>query len=330
MIWAPWTQGVEQTAIITMVSPTGGAPLISGFGDLGGFVHRRLDRSPETIFRNPGHANTNSLDYAGKRPGILVRAGNLHSGSLSVAGLAWSADGGMNWLSLRTPDWSSNASREHDGAAPISVSADGKYFYVGAERAWLSADRGASWQRIFGLDGGLRIVADKVDGRLAWAIDHRAGNLLRSIDGGRHFSPVAAKGGCADLRVTAPHNRETPGALLVSPYRAGELYLLCGGRLYRSRDGGANFSRIGNLENVELFSVGKGQYDGEAAIYVKTRSGADFRLLRSLNEGRDWVRIDDPAHRWGNRIRTITADTRHLGRIYIGTDGRGIIYGDPE
>ena len=40
---------LEQTALITLVSPTAGAPLISGFGDVHGFVHDRLDVSPAGI-----------------------------------------------------------------------------------------------------------------------------------------------------------------------------------------------------------------------------------------------------------------------------------------
>ena len=40
--WQPWVEGIEQTAIVTLLSPSEGAHLLSGFGDIGGFVHDDL------------------------------------------------------------------------------------------------------------------------------------------------------------------------------------------------------------------------------------------------------------------------------------------------
>jgi hypothetical protein len=50
-------------------------------------------------------------------------------------------------------------------------------------------------------------------------------------------------------------------------------------------------------------------------------------LFRSDDDGRHWQRIDDDAHRYG-RIRIIAGDPRVHGRVYLGTHGRGIVYGD--
>ena len=41
-----------------------------------------------------------------------------------------------------------------------------------------------------------------------------------------------------------------------------------------------------------------------------------------------WLRINDDLHQWGWTGQTITGDPRIYGRVYIGTNGRGIIYGD--
>src|SRR5207253_1699934 len=35
--WVPWVSNIEQTAIITLMSPGEGPHLLSGFGDIGGF-----------------------------------------------------------------------------------------------------------------------------------------------------------------------------------------------------------------------------------------------------------------------------------------------------
>jgi oligoxyloglucan reducing-end-specific cellobiohydrolase len=39
------------------------------------------------------------------------------------------------------------------------------------------------------------------------------------------------------------------------------------------------------------------------------------------------VRIDDAAHEYGY-VDTIQGDPRNFGRVYLGTGGRGIVYGD--
>jgi hypothetical protein len=103
MAWQPWTQGIEQTAVITLTSPTGGAHLISGFGDIGGFRHDDLAVSPPRMHLQPFLTNTNTLDYAGLAPAIMVRSGNTHTLKVPDASLAWSADGGGSWAALHLP-----------------------------------------------------------------------------------------------------------------------------------------------------------------------------------------------------------------------------------
>jgi len=40
------------------------------------------------------------------------------------------------------------------------------------------------------------------------------------------------------------------------------------------------------------------------------------------------ARVNDDRHQYGNRFRCITGDPRIYGRVYAGTEGRGIVYGD--
>jgi xyloglucan-specific exo-beta-1,4-glucanase len=41
-----------------------------------------------------------------------------------------------------------------------------------------------------------------------------------------------------------------------------------------------------------------------------------------------WLRLNDDQHEYGRRYRVIAGDPRIFGRVYVGTDGRGIVYGD--
>jgi photosystem II stability/assembly factor-like uncharacterized protein len=180
-----------------------------------------------------------------------------------------------------------------------------------------------------GAPANTRIVADKVDPMRAWVIDAGAGRLLGSRDGGLSFAPVAAAGLCPDLSVVRPGNRESQPALVASPYAAGDLFLNCGGALYRSRDGGERFTRLGKRLEVALFGLGLGVRPYDPAIYAVATGDGVTAIWRSLDGGERWSRVNDDEHRWGNRFRVISGDPRRFGRIYIGTDGRGIVYGDP-
>ena len=329
LLWTPWTKGVEQTAIITLTSPTAGASLVSGFGDLGGFVHRDFGRSPPGMFLSPRNTNTNTLDYAGRAGLVLVRSGNVHDGQEIEAGLGWSDNGGANWHPLRTPLWNDGHGLEAQGRAPITVSADGQRFFVAADRPLVTRDRGKTWVEIAGLPGNVRIVADKVDARLAWAIDPDTRRIFASVDGGEHFAPMATRGLCTDLSLARPRGRESQPALVASPFAPGDLFLLCGTELYRSRDGGPTFQRLAPDLDIALFGLGLGSSPANPAVYAVARRAGETGIWRSPDGGAHWGRIDDAGHRWGGRFRVISGDPRRRGRVYVGTDGRGILYGDP-
>jgi hypothetical protein len=54
-------------------------------------------------------------------------------------------------------------------------------------------------------------------------------------------------------------------------------------------------------------------------------------VFRSTDKGAIWVRINDDAHQWGSIGGPgVTGDPDTYGRVYIGTNGRGLLYGDPS
>ncbi|MDE1916717.1 MAG: hypothetical protein KGJ57_14455 [Sphingomonadales bacterium] len=332
MPWRPWTQGIEQTAVITLVSPTGGAHLISGFGDIGGFRHDDLAVSPPRMHLQPFLTNTNTLDYAGRVPMIMVRSGNTHMRKVPDTSLAWSDDGGASWRGLHLPPCMPHGDGspcpEETGDAAITVSADGAVFLVETDAPLLSRDHGLRWQRVSGLPARTRVTADKVDARRFYALDFAKGHVLRSEDGGARFHPVAGRGLPADLSAAHSLNREDPAPLLAETERAGGLWLSLGGALWHSADGGASWQRRAAALHVERFGLGKGQAVGRPALYALGTVKGVRGLWRSLDGGGAWQRINDNAHQWGLRIRMVSGDPRLFGRVYVATDGRGLIFGD--
>ncbi|TCP37157.1 hypothetical protein EV292_101665 [Sphingomonas sp. BK235] len=335
MRWAPWTRGIEQTAIITLVSPTGGAPLVSGFGDLGGFRHPDLTRSPPHVHRTPFLTNTNALDYAGAAPAVLVRSGNTHKPVVPDTSLAWSRDGGASWTPLRLPAAAmapradGTPALAQTGSAAITVSADGATFVVETEQPLLTRDRGASWQPVAALGRGMRVTADKADPRRFYAVDADNGRVLRSDDGGARFAAVAGAGLPRDLSGARAIGREAANPLVATPGRAGALWLLLDGALYRSTDAGERWARSPGAIAIDRFGLGKAAPGGVwPALYAIGTVAGVRGIYRSTDGGAGWSRINDDANRWGLRLRVISGDPRRYGRVYVGTDGRGIMYGD--
>src|SRR6185312_4352058 len=94
----------EETAVLDLISPPSGAPLISALGDVGGFRHTDLDTIPSMLFTQPVFTSTTSLDYAESKPAVLVRAGNFTDADRpNDSHVAFSTDGGATWFQGTEP-----------------------------------------------------------------------------------------------------------------------------------------------------------------------------------------------------------------------------------
>jgi hypothetical protein len=61
----------------------------------------------------------------------------------------------------------------------------------------------------------------------------------------------------------------------------------------------------------------------------RIRTGTAGRRSRRLDRrGRNRQRINDGAHQWSWTGKAISGDPEVYGRVYIATNGRGLIYGD--
>jgi photosystem II stability/assembly factor-like uncharacterized protein len=328
--WYPWVEGIEQTAILTLLSPAKGAHLLSGFGDIGGYVHDDLGISPAGMYENPQFASTTSLDCAGENPLVVVRGGQPND---DQASLGYSEDGGRTWEPLKI--LGGYAGRQSgDGHPPITVSADGSTFMVSTPIPVLTRDHGRNWTQARGLFYGARPIADRVDPRTFYAINFKNGKLFTSTDGGATFKGSSLKGLPADIGGDEPTWHEGPWPLVATPGKSHDLWFVSGGTLYHSADGGQHFMKAEGSLDVQFIGFGKAPKgkDYPSIFVVASKdapSGGIKAIWRSDDMAVSWVRVNDDQHQFGTRFRCIAGDPRIFGRVYVGTDGRGIFYGQP-
>jgi xyloglucan-specific exo-beta-1,4-glucanase len=100
--------------------------------------------------------------------------------------------------------------------------------------------------------------------------------------------------------------------------------------LWHSTDSGLSFAKLANVQEADNVGFGKaapGQ--NYPAIYIPAKVGGLRGIYRSDDGGATWLRINDDQHQWGVAgAAAITGDPRIYGRVYLSTNGRGIIYGD--
>jgi len=310
--WSVWGEGIEETAVIDLISPPQEAHLVSALGDIGGFVHNDLAVSPPGGFLpNPQLSTTTSLDFAENNPAIIVRIGEGERGKSG----GYSLDGGATWKPFTSQP------RENSRGGCIAVSADGRTFIWAPQREApvFSKDHGATWTPCKGLFENARPISDRVDPARFYAMDFASGKLYLSTDGGASFaSHDAVEPGQGDNRL-----RALPG-------REGDLWLVHNGGLYHSTDGGGTFARLDAGDRFIAIGFGKPPPDKDyPALYTAGVINGVEGIFRSDDMGSSWVRISDQQHQYG-AVNPVIGDPRIFGRVYIGTNGRGVLYGDPQ
>lgn len=307
-------KGIEEMAVSDLISPPSGASLISAVFDVSGFRHDDLTVAPAKMLTNPD--STTSLDYSELNPGFIARVGKSDAISISL-----SNDGGSTW---------SNPSSEPSGTiggGMIAVAADGSSLVWSTEDVgvFYSKTGGGSWTASSGVPAKAEIAADRVNKNKFYA--YSAGKFYISTDGGTSFAQTAATG----FPVEGTLNfKAMPGV-------EGDIWLAGGSDetgpygLWHSTNSGASFTKLANVQEADVVGFGKAA-PGQTymALYLSAQIDNVRGIYRSDDAGATWIRINDDQHQYGVTNSAITGDPKVYGRVYVGTNGRGIVYGDPE
>jgi hypothetical protein len=323
--WSVMNKGIEETVALSLLSPAKGATLVTAIGDYGGFVHYDLDKPvPEGNFVNPHFANTDVVTGAALNPDIMIRVGE---GSTQVGGgnVGYSLDGGKTWqLPKSTPQPDSKR-----GTVCVSASGQTWIWTPARSTSYYTNNNGTTWQKVSGLPDNTPVIADPVNSRRFYALSLFDGKLFESNDSGNSFQEHELK-----LPNELPQpgkrgdNRGQQDHLYAAPGKEGDLWIPAYDGLYHTNNINKSFEKINNVQEIHAFGFGKAATtNGYPVLYlVGIINGVDG-IFRSDDKGKNWLRINDDRHKWG-LILQITGDHRIYGRVYVGTHGRGIFYGD--
>lgn len=352
-IATPLGRGREQTTVGRIIVPTAGACLISGGPEVGGFRHENCENPPvRRIGRLENEADVSirtsartfqdvfDMDAQPGRPMRIVLTGGWQWNQSGEA--LYSTDNGKTFRAFPTRPFD----RARFGRIAIGVDAENVVWAPlgdATTSVFFTLDNGATWFPSEGAPLGLiategnwssyrGLSADRVLARTFYLYDRRDGSFYRSSDGGARFKRVASLPRQPGLN--ADWHR-----LEAAPWRGGDVWLALRDQgLLHSTDGGDSWVKLEGIAWAENVTFGKARRDGDyPAIYLlgqvageKAEASSSLcHLYRSDDGGQNWTRMSDDSMGLGSVASGFAGDMQNWGRVFIGTNARGIMVAEP-
>ncbi len=334
-VWKFAGQGIEEVVPEDLVSIPGG-PLVSVIGDYDGFVHTDVAQSPATgrlatVVNGTDFSlgSTTGLAYA-PQSGKLAKVAKTRSVStkyntIPIGPVQYSTDNGISWT---TETYTSSPPTNLMGGK-VALSADGNAtLWMPSEGTTMYRHFNSSWSAVSGISFNGRPFADQVNADKFYVYNNSTGYMYVSTDKGVSFVQ-AGYAGASNFR-TARSVPDNEGHIWVPiAINNGSL----SGGLMRSTDGGTTFSPVEGVGYCEAVSFGKAAAGASyPAVFVFAEIDGISGVWRSIDEGANWVRVNDDEHEYGGLANGefVIGDMNVYGRVYMSTAGRGIVYGDPS
>jgi len=326
--WSVQALGIEDSYVPAVISPTQGAHLLSGA--LGGFRHDDFAVSPAGgTFSGSGvlFGNIDGLDWAGQNPLFMAAVGVPDFPSTGPCNWGgYSTDGGTTWTPFN--GCATNAATTLNNPGTIIVDASGTMMM------WTPPGAVSTSQYSTDGNGGIWTLATGLPQRFTPVADKVAPKTFYAFDGATLYS-TAASGGTTFAKVskTTFIRGMSPFVAVANYAKAGDLWMPASGfGLYHSSDGGVNWTALPSVLQANMVTLGAPNPRARKGVqtifvYGVVAGASAYGIFRSDDNGTTWVQVNDPAHQYGGP-NVIAADTRVYGRIYVGTSGRGVVYGD--
>ncbi|EGN94557.1 glycoside hydrolase family 74 protein [Serpula lacrymans var. lacrymans S7.3] len=301
--------GVEETAILGLISPPSGPPLLSAVGDIEGFVHYTLNTPPNASYTNRAWTTTADIDFAGNKPSNIVRVGTATSSTVLQVSL--STDSGATW----SPDYGA-AANVTGGHVALSADGDTVLWSTGTNGVMVSQNM-STFTAVTSLPSGSIIASDKLNDSIFYAAS--GADFYLSVDGGETFDVTSTLG-----------SSTAPVKIVVNPSLTGDVWVSSDKGIFHSTDTGSSFTALSAPSEAWAIALGApASSGGYPALYAAADISGLVGYYRSDDTGATWVQINDAAHGFAQASANVmTGDPRIYGRVYIGTNGRGIWYGD--
>jgi oligoxyloglucan reducing-end-specific cellobiohydrolase len=308
---------------------------LSGVGDIGGFRHDDFTISPANgMYTNPVATTVGSLDWAGQSPLSVARTQSPSKAQTTPTCTygAYATDGGTNWTPF--PACATGASSSNGGT--IAIDASGSILLWSpasgsSNRPQYSNNFGTTWNATTGLPSRIAAYADKVNPATFYAFYSNSGASGGYYSTTNTSGQTFTKVNTTALPTTGNCNGSGCGVSVVNWAKAGDIWLPLGSNgLYHSSDSGITWTNTSNVSWANSVGVGAaapGSTIQSVFLYGTASPLGVMAIYRSDNNGASWVRINDDLHQYGGPT-LIQADPRLYGRVYLGMNGRGIIYGD--
>jgi len=328
--WSVGASGLEETAVITLLSPTSGPHLLSGLGDVCGFVHNSLTAAPQSQPNNPtcGDSIGTGLDYAKYSPSTIVRI-LAHGNSTLTSYGSISRDGGSTWTGF------ANQAGSPNGGGTVAISGDGKTIVWSPSDVVpvVSNDSGTTWTKASGsslssLPMGVQVLSDGASGNVFYALDESNGVFYNSTNKGVSWQAVNTS--LTKVSPSYQHSQAVAVTGIPGEAKAGDVWIATVNGLFRSTTYGATWNQVdaGSITSASSVGFGKAVTGSHyPTVYLSGTVNGVTGVFRSTNAGATWVQINDTLHQWGGAA-LVVGDPRTFGTVYIGpNEARGVIYG---
>ncbi len=329
VIWEQKNFGYEVGVNLALCTPPSGPSLYTGFADILGFKHEDVTQYPTSRLYSTSECT--SIDYQEDQPANIAGIISLDWEGQDTK-IMTSVDNGTTVVLHDPPTGAVNgkiAVAKNDPLNMVYLPAKSQpYFTINGGETWeqssgISNNEIIATTSIFQYDEPL--IADKTNDNSFFVYDRFEGILYFSSNGGMDFVKLNEDNPLppspwAFCNVQKSWTETTANDLWVSIGYLG---------LWHSTDGGVSFSKIDFLGGAILSALGKEIHDANPTVYAYGwDQNEDWGIFRSIDNGTTWNRINDENSMIGNRPSVFAADRQIAGRVYVGTNGRGVFYGE--
>jgi xyloglucan-specific exo-beta-1,4-glucanase len=314
-----------------------GADLFSVGADMVGFRYASRDIVPQaTIDTFLYVAQGTGITYCGSHPENEAFVGwDETNVSAPMSGIT--SDNGLTWKHIpnTSPGTGGKIAMASDNPANMvwaPYNSSPQYTHDGGTTwqpaMYNGAPLPASWQLQNPWWNGDVLAPDLVAARTFYYFDN--GNFYSSTDGGATWLLANT------TWPTDPHYVINAN-IVPNPAKAGDVWMTFAPdsnqtwtyQLMHSSDGGKTFSAITTLASANYVAFGKGTTASAPFIYVhgRTLGATADAIYQSQDMGATWLQISDPTRMQFGEINSLEGDMRTQDLVYVGSGGRGIVYG---